>query len=272
VAVGVALTTTAMLLRMHDVMDWLSDSISVGTATADALSNAISVVSNALSNEISNRISADNALSNTISNNASIMSQGLSLMSQSISVLSQQVSVLSQAVSVLSQSFSVLSAALGLGQMRKIGTAQVLSAASFTNVSGLSLSVTSAATYDIAGRVLFTISALTGTAFGFTFPAGVSVAHVTMECITSVLAGGPVNLVSTNYDAGNITETGCSTVATTIISILGGASARTHCVEIFGTVNVGATAGTIQLQHKASATGGGTNFLAGSFLRAFRVA
>jgi hypothetical protein len=133
--------------------------------------------------------------------------------------------------------------------------------------------VTSAATYQVDGRVLFTLSTLTGTKFGFTYPGanGISVGSMMMECVTTVMPGVLTNIISSMFAAGRITNAQMSTVATVQLSILGGASATTHALEIYGLVNVAAGAGTIQLQAAQSATGGGVNILAGSYLRAYRV-
>jgi hypothetical protein len=245
-----AASAISQLKSLHDV---LSNLVSNALSAGDIASNSISIISQALSVETANRVSADNALS------------------QSLSVVSQQLSVLSQAHSVLSQAHSVISAGLGLPQMRVIQNAQVISATAFTNVSGLSLSVTSAATYRVEGRILFTTSIVTGTAFGFTYPAGVGPGVMTMEFMANN-AGTPGNLTSANYVANRLNETSMSTVATAQMSLVAQlVSATTGELEVYGLIKISATAGAIQLQAKQSAAGGGVQFLPGSYLQAFRV-
>ena len=214
----------------------------------------------------------------SLSDQLSVISQGLSAQSQNISVHSNLISnaisaraVISQQVSVLSQAISVISAGLGGVQKRMVTGAQVISATALTNISGLSISVASAATYELNGRVLFTLSTLTGTKFGFTWPAAITPGSMMMECLTTVLVAGPANLVSTNYAVGRIADAQMSTVGTVQISLLGGASGTTHQLEIYGLFKTGANAGTVQLQAAQSATGGGVQILAGSFLRAYKV-
>lgn len=207
----------------------------------------------------------------SLSDALSVLSQGNSVQSNLISNAISARAVISQQVSVLSQAVSVISAGLGAPQLRRVTGAQVISATALTNISGLSLSVISAGVYRIEGRVLFTLSTITGTKFGFTYPAAISTGSMTMECVTSVIAAGPVNQTSVNYVVGRIANTQMSTAATAQISLLGGASAVTHELEIYGLVNIGANAGTIQLQAAQSATGGGVNILAGSFLQAFKI-
>ena len=231
----------------------LSQQVSTLSQNVSVLSQTLSVVGDALSNEISNRTSAIDALS------------------QLISVISQQVSALSHAVSIISAGF-------GAPQLRLIQQSQVVSGTSFTNVSGLSITLASAGAaspiYRVEGRVMFTLSTLTGTAFGFTYPTGVGIVTgtMTMECITSVIAAGAVNLTSANYAVGRITQAQMSTLATAQISILGGASAATYALEIYGLMRLSAgVGGTLQLQTKQSATGGGVHFLIGSYLQAFRI-
>lgn len=231
--VGVALDQFTMLLRPAMVSD-----------QEDAVSNQLSMILA----ETSNRRSVDDVLS------------------QGISAISQQVSALSQVV-------SVISAGLGGVQRRVLTGAQVISATAFTNVSGLSLSVQSAATYQIEGRILWTTSILTGTAFGFTFPGGngVSTGGLQAECITSIILAAPINLVSGNNAVGYAAQGNMSTLTTTLISCLGGASGTTYMLRVHGLLNIAATAGTIQFLAKQSATGGGVQILAGSYLQAFKI-
>lgn len=157
-------------------------------------------------------------------------------------------------------------------QMRQVTGAQVISATGFTNVSGMSLSIAANGTYQVEGMVLWTTSILTGTKFGFTFPTAVSRGAVQARCITSIYGAGAINWASANNANGNIQAAGFSTTATTWISTAGGASAATYNVIIEGLFTNGANAGTMQLQAAQSATGGGVQILAGSFLRAYKIA
>jgi hypothetical protein len=253
---------------LQSVINALSNRISAGGGGAGSVtSTELSAASAQAASAISQLKSLHDVLSNLVSN---ALSAG-DVASNAISILSQQVSALSQGHSALSQSHSVLSAGLGLAQMRVIQNAQVISATAFTNVSGLSVSVTSAAVYRIEGRVLFTTSLATGTAFGFTYPGGVGPGVMTMEFLAAN-AGTPGNLTSANYVANRLNESSMSTVATAQMSLVAQlVSATTGELEIYGLVKVSATAGAIQLQAKQSAAGGGVQFLPGSYLQAFRV-
>jgi len=194
----------------------------------------------------------------------------ISALSQAVSVHSNLISNAISARAVLSNQVSAISAGLGGVQKRVVTGAQVVSATSFTNVSGLSLTLVAGANYQIDGRVAFTLSILTGTQFGFTYPGNnqVSTGTMEMECLFTVM-NTAANLASTNYARGRITNTQMSTAATANISVPG-ISATTLQLNIAGLINVNSAA-TLQLQTKASAAGGGINILPGSWLRAFKV-
>jgi hypothetical protein len=282
---GVSVTSTELSAVSAQAHSALSNAMSIGTVTANDLSNDISAINAFLDglsvksaatsvkglqsvlNQLSNRISAGGA--------ASVTSTELSAVSATAdaarSVLSLAITSVDTRVNTVSDQVSVMSVGLGGVQRHTVTGAQVISATSFTNISGLSVSVAANAMYEVNGRVLFTLSILTGTAFGFTYPGNnqVSVGTMTMECITSIITAN-INATSANFARGKIGQAQMSTAATTNISLLGGASATTYALEIYGMINV-TSAGTLQLQAKQSATGGGVNILAGSFLRAYKL-
>ncbi len=243
--VGIALSTTEMLLVLHE-FDALSDAVSVGTATANALSNAISILSVQLSLQIS------------------VLSQQVSALSNAVSVLSQQVSALSQVVSVISQQLSVLSAGLGGMQMRVVGNVQGLSSITFANVSGLSASVASAAVYEIQGIVMYQMSvAPTIVAWTVTFPAG---------CTVAGRLDGNISVGNTGLSVtgGNAAFFDGAASGSAILSIVP-ASTSTFAVYIDGLFQVSTTAGTIQIQARTSATTQPINIQRGSYLRAYKL-
>jgi hypothetical protein len=262
------LSTQAAALSVR--IDTQSQSVSVLSQQVSVLSQLHSVLSQQVS-ALSSQVSVVSVAVTSVDTRVNTVSNLVSVLSSLVSTVSLAVTSVDTRLNTVSNQVSIISSGFGGVQMRVNTNAQVISAAAFANVSGLSLSVTSASMYQIEGRVLFTLSIVTGTAFGFTYPGIPTAGSMTMECVTSVVVTGPVNMTSTNYSLGRIAEPQMSTVATVHLSILGGASATTHALEIYGLIRTGAAAGAIQLQAKQSATGGGVQILQGSYLRAYKV-
>src|SRR5207245_9412314 len=90
----------------------------------------------------------------------------------------------------------------------------------FTNVSAMSLSVTSAATYQIDGMLMWTTSSTQSVAFGFTYPAGITPGVMEMIANQNLFtAGFGDSFVSTNIQHGFIYDSGISNVATAQLSL-----------------------------------------------------
>jgi Major tropism determinant N-terminal domain len=222
---------------------------------------------------LSNKISGINNISNTLSQEISVrsvLSDRVTSISAQLTSIEAHVNTASNALSVHSQ---LVSTWFGAGQIRVIATDQSITASVFTNISGLSLSVTSLATYDIRGKVLWTTSATQSVAFGFTYPAGVAPGAMHMFAFTSVFtAGFGDNFVSTaGITRGYINETGMSTVATAQLSISAVSAGGTYMVKIEGLIRTGGTAGTVQLQVAGGTTPVQLFLLQGSYLQAYRI-
>ena len=156
----------------------------------------------------------------------------------------------------------MISAGLGGLQLKVAGNIQKISATAFTNISGLSASVASAAVYQVDGQILYRMSVANGVAFAITFPAG-TVAAGRMEGNTSAGQGD----ISVLYVAGYFDEAGSGSV----LLSLNPASTSTRTVRFEGVFQVSTTAGTIQIQSKVSAAAAPVNIQKGSYLRAYKV-
>jgi hypothetical protein len=214
-----------------------------------------------------------------------VLSQAHSALSQQVSALSSQVSTVSgavtsvdtrlntvsQQVSVLSQAFSVLSAGLGGVQLRALGNITTVSATAFTNVSGMSLSVTSAATYQIDGLIVHTVSTVNVAKFGFTFPGGITDGGIWLIGRASVIAAGADAFTSGIVYHGYQDGPSMSTVATVLTSATYGASVTQYMTQIAGVIRTGANAGAVQLQALNSAAATSITFRLGSYLRAYKI-
>ena len=181
-AVGVALSTTQMELRIGQADDVTSALSTLSTAASNALSvaNAASNAASVVSQALSSQAAALSVRIDTQSQGISVLSQQISVISQQVSVLSQAHSALSQVVSALSQSLSSQAAALSvridtqsqgisvlsqqvsalsqahsaLSQAVSVISVQVASALSIANAASNAASVVSQAlSVEIANRV-----------------------------------------------------------------------------------------------------------------------
>jgi hypothetical protein len=258
---------------MTEVGDWLSDSISVGTATAADLSNKISLLS-ANYTSLVNRVSANSA-----AGAASVTSTELSAVSaaalSATNTLSTKVVALSNAVSILEAG-----AAPGGAQLRYVSVANTITGSAVTAVSGLSISVAAGGTYMVDGQILYNMSAITttGIGWGMTYPqmaaghgrwegyfGSVNNAQWVHNISTfSANPAGAQRVVAFWQESAAAAQTGV-----VILSGIPGASAgRTYWVKVEGMFNVSA-AGTIQVvckQPQAEIV-----VLKGSFIKAIRI-
>lgn len=169
---------------------------------------------------------------------------------------------LSQSISVLSQQVSVMSAGLGGVQMQVVGGIQGVSsiAAGGIAISGLSASVTSAATYRVEGLILYQMSAADAFGVALTFPAG-TLANFELWGANAMGVSAPLTATGNEDASGSIVYSAIVAVAT---STLG--------VHLDGQFVTSATAGTIQVLARVSATTKPANIQRGSFLRAYKLA
>lgn len=262
VIVGYAVNQTELrLVGPNALADWLSDSISVGTATAADLSNKISVLSAKLSTEIS-----------ALSNNISILS----------ATLSTTASALSARIDTVSNAVSVLSAGLGSPQLRWVSTANTVTGSAVTNISGLSVSVAAGGTYQVQGAVLFNMSAVTttGIGFGLSYPT-MAAAHGRWEGNFGSINNpqwnfNGVSTFSVNPGTGAwakayFMESAAQAQTNVVVlsaAIPGASAGRTYMAKVSALMNVSA-AGTVQVVCRQPQNE--IVVLKGSYIRAYKI-
>lgn len=128
-------------------------SASIASPTINALSNAISVVSNELS------------VAEAVVNNVSALAPGGAA----------QVG-LQNAINALSNRISSIPGAASAQPTRYVSTANTRNTATLTGISGLTVSVSAGVIYEIHGKIMYSVSAATGTSFGMVWPTANRVA------------------------------------------------------------------------------------------------
>jgi len=285
-----ALTPTLAVIQINNY-DWLSDSISVGTAAYAALSNAISAVSQQLSLQVSalsqvhSVLSADvvslknrvSAISSTVSAEISDRISADNVLSNAISAVSQQLSLvasaLSQQISVLAQQVSIVSAGLGGVQMKVLQGAFTVSVSTVTNISGLSASVAAGGTYEVQGQILWNMSLASAMGFGLSYPQ------------MAAMAGDWEAAVSVNPGAASIPLGTSAIVKTYVMESAAAAGSNSAVCSITPGVSAGFTnrakfnylmnvsaAGTVQVVVKQAGASPGLVILKGSYIRAYKLA
>lgn len=261
----------------------LSQAISVVSNAVSVLSQANSVAHAAMSNAlsaanatISNLTSAHNVLSNRVSANsgtggaASVTSNELSAVSaQAASAISQEISVRSAADAALSDRIDAIP---GGGSARDranyVSTAESTATSVLANISGLSMSVSAGGLYQMEARLMLNrANTSTIIGLGLTFPAMKRVRGAINVMLSTAQAVGTVSSRPSNH-----MFTGDSASGSTIASVLQSSITFLSTMAMISGVFFVSTGGTIQLQAKGSATGGGgIMILEGSYIRVIRI-
>jgi hypothetical protein len=251
-------------------------------AAASNLASVMSILSAAMVSgdiAVSNLLSADAALSNNISALSAQLSLDNSALSQAISVLSVQLSL---QVSAMSQALSVFEAQIAPGgaQIRVVATGGAITGSAVTNISGLSISVAAAGTYQVEGQVLFNISALStvGVGFGLSYPAMAAAAGrwegefgstLNPQFVWSGVSGYVASPIGNRAVAYFMESAAAAQSNVIILSGVPGISAgKTYRVKVDGLFNVSAN-GTLQVVCKQVQAA--IVVLKGSFIRAYKI-
>jgi hypothetical protein len=138
-----------------------------------------------------------------------------------------------------------------------------VSAATLTNLSGLSISVAAAGVYDVEAFIAYTQSVANAVGFGVTFP-GMTAA--TGDFIGNVSVG-PVAVSSFSIlQYGTFDEAGSGSI---IYSV--SATTNTRHVRMRALFIVSSSGGTIQMQGRVSAAAAQLFILRGSYIKAFKI-
>lgn len=269
---AVSVANAALSVRI----DTQSNSISVLSQALSALSQATSVAQAALSVRIDTQSQSISVLSNALSalsQATSVADAALSVridtQSQSISVVSQALSVAAAALSNLTSAHNALSnviSALGFSIVSQPATKVLVAIASvigtaLTDVSGLSVSVSAGAVYEIVSRcrVIRNISTQVY-GFGMAFPAMAKTFGVVDFFLSDVQsAAAATGLYRRSWD-------GDSANGSILLSLTAAGGTLTG-VLVFEGVMKCSTTGTVRIQARTSAAANAMAFDIGSFLR-----
>lgn len=143
--------------------------VSVSAELASLLASTSATLNNAINSEQSNRISADAALFAGIhevstSVNAvslrliSVSAEVVSLLASASATLETHIVAASAAATSVLNLHNTLSAGLGAPQFKRVTGAQAIATATFTKVSGLSLSIEGSGFYEVHGQLVWSQS------------------------------------------------------------------------------------------------------------------
>ena len=215
-------------------------SASIASPTINLLSNAISVVSNELS------------VAEAIINNVSALAPGGAA----------QVG-LQNAINALSNRISAIPGAVSAQPRRYISVANTLATATFTGISGLTVSVSAGVIYEIEGEIMYSVSAATGNAFGMVWPTANRVAGVWQGGV-SVNEGQASSFSTMNF--GNF-DTGDSNSAVWSASV---GNVGLHFIKVEGIIDA-QTGGAMFPVARSSAASNTMVFARGSYFRIARI-
>jgi len=234
---------------------------SVG-ASVQGLQSALDALSNTASNEASVRaaISANvTSLQSTVSHLASIVSLVSTVSGAGTAVGLQSV------INALSNRISAIPGAGSVNAVAFVSVAQVICAAALTNISGMTVSVSTGVLYELRGQIMYSVSAATGNGFGLTFPAMTNAAGdiwgVRSVNPTSAVSGFSL-YVPGAFDGGDSGSIVWSCDAT--------GTAGLHVVHIAGTFLV-STGGVIVPGARASVATNAVTIARGSWMRVFKL-
>jgi hypothetical protein len=259
-------------------IDTQSQSISALSHNVSTLSQAVSVADAALSlriTSVAGLAGGGSVTSTELSAVSATAATANNVLSQQISTLSQQQSVQNVSIAVLSNKISLIVSApvtetTGAPVTRRVivsaGAQATVSAATMTNISGLSISVTAGGVYKLEAMLLVnrgTAAQVMG--YGLTFPAMNKVRGVIYTNVSVQQAPTGLSTTAIIYPFNGDSASGSVLVST--ISM-----AQISCIVKYDAVMVVSTTGVVHLQMKAGATTGAGIALQGSYIQVLRMA
>lgn len=258
-------------------------------STMDALSNRISLTSAAVTSVDSRATSIGAQVASVDARVTSVLSTDVSAVRASVAEISLNVLSLQSTVSHLASIVSLVSAvsgggtAVGLqsvinalsnrisaipggGSTNVVGyvsTAQAICAATFTDISGLCISVSADAIYELRGAIMYSVSAATGGAFTLVFPV-MSYAAGRFEGAVSAPSG------ASTFSAMQWGAFGTGGSGSVIWSCAAHQAGAMLYLNILGTLNVN-TGGVVKVQARGSVATNTHTIVPGSFIRVFKL-
>lgn len=212
-----------------------------------------------ISIEKTERISADIVIQNSIAANSALIANVSTVSGGGTAVGLQSV------INALSNRISAIPGAGSVNVVGRVSVAQVICAAVLTDISGMTVSVSTGVLYELRGQIMYSVSAATGNAFGLTFPAMTNAAGD----IWGIKSVNPISAVSAfslyipgSFDGG---DSGSAVWSCEAVGIAG-----LHVVHIAGTFLV-STGGVIVPQARASVATNAVTIARGSWMRAFKL-
>lgn len=245
---------------------------SLGGGSATGLQAVIDALSNKISGTAAGAQSVTSAeyvsTLSVVSHLASGLSQLQSVVSNALSagdVVSNKISALSVTVSLLHLKVSgQLGSVNSVNRANYVSVANVICAATITDISGTTVSISAGGIYELHGAIVYSVSTTTGHGFGITF-AACSVAGFRIHG-SYVLNQAGASTFST-YATGSGDETDSGSI---IWSVAAPTQAGRHMVSIEGLFQCSAT-GTIIAGARGSVATNAITIHRGSFLRVWRI-
>lgn len=286
------------LTSAHNALsNQVSNLISAGGGGVSVTSNELSIAQAALSARVTSVNTAHDAASNTLSAVIVILGDVASVQSQGFSVLNAFDSNLVSAINVVSNSLSNLlslhdvlsnrvSANSGTGgaasvtsnelsallattqQTYRNGSVYVISAATLSNVPGLSISMAASTMYQIEGALMYECGTSGGFAFGLSLPALAAAGSYVEMWMAATITQATAGAAGT-YAAGKVALSAVAAGNTAIVSASIGTLNQARFVKIQGMICTSA-AGTAQLMAKSSVAGASMS-VRGGYLKAYRI-
>jgi hypothetical protein len=249
--------------HLASIVSLVSTVSAAGTAVGlqsvvNALSQRISILSQATS-------VADAAMSVDILSLHSTVSHLASIVSLVSTVSAAGTAVgLQSVVNALSARIAAIPGGSSAAPIGRVSTANVICAAALANLSGLTVSVSVGGQYELRGMIIYSVSAITGHAFGLTFPAMTQAAGMLQGATSTTLTGGST-FSSMVYGPFGAADSGGA-----VWSAIAGTAGTKYFLNIDGALLPSAT-GKVVAQARGSVATNAVTILPGSFLRVFRL-
>lgn len=258
------LSITANSARVVSVSAELASLVQIASAAATSADGHANTVSARLVSVSAELASLINSVSVTMVSVQSTLSHLASIVSLVSAVSAGGTAVgLQSVINALSNRISAIPGGGSTNAVAFVSVANVICAAALTNISGMTVSVSTGVLYELRGMIMYSTSTTTGCAFGLTFPAMTNAAGA-LQGNKSVNPAGTSTFSLMEFGSFDGTDSGSAVWSAAVTG------AGLLFLEIKGTL-LPSAGGVVVPQARASVATNAVTIVRGSWMRVFKL-